>query len=190
MAIEKDTYGFRIDSWNSKIAAQGQETFERLSNGEMAALVGCTEGSASNYRKAVAEATGWTMVAGKRSNGDSVDDKPAAKRTNGKRKGCLPVRLVASINKALGVNDPDSIDYNDDPSWSDFVRAREIMGNDWVEFIAKKCKGDKEPEQFALWVSSNDSADNAENAQFAAQQAAIDAAVALIEKHGGKVVWS
>ena len=51
MAIEKDTYGFRIDSWNSKIAATGQETFERLTNGEMAALVGCTEGSASNYRK-------------------------------------------------------------------------------------------------------------------------------------------
>lgn len=78
MAIEKDTYGFRIDSWNSKIVATGQETFERLTNGEMAALVGCTEGSASNYRKTVAEATGWTMVSGKRSTGDTATIKANA----------------------------------------------------------------------------------------------------------------
>ena len=78
MAIEKDNFGFRVDSWNSKIAATGQETFERLTNGEMAALVGCTEGSASNYRKTVAEATGWTMVAGKRSTGDTATIKANA----------------------------------------------------------------------------------------------------------------
>ena len=78
MAIEKDTYGFRIDSWNSKIAATGQETFERLTNGEMAALVGCTEGSASNYRKDVSKATGWTMVSGKRSTGDTATIKANA----------------------------------------------------------------------------------------------------------------
>ena len=78
MAIEKDAFGFRIDSWNSKIAATGQETFERLTNGEMAALVGCTEGSASNYRKTVAEATGWTMVSGKRSTGDTATIKANA----------------------------------------------------------------------------------------------------------------
>lgn len=190
MAIEKDTYGFRIDSWNSKIAATGQETFERLTNGEMAALVGCTEGSASNYRKTVSEVTGWTMVAtGKRSGSENSDngDKPAAKRTNGKRKGCFPAKLDASLNKALGCTDDDSPDWIRDPTWSDFVRARSIQGENWVSFISKKVK-EKELSEFALWIASNDAADAAENAATAAQQKAFSDAVTVIESNGGRVV--
>jgi hypothetical protein len=190
----------RLNSESGKgwFLAQGQESIEEmLANGKtqsdlaiMASMFKGIEqtpnsGAVSNILSGLC----WGPFNGKEQpEKTSGERKPRA--NGGKRKGCLPVRLVASINKALGVNDPDSMDYNDDPSWSDFVRAREVMGNDWVEFIAKKCKGDKEPEQFALWVSSNDAADQAENATFAAQQAAIDAAIALIEKHGGKVVWA
>ena len=192
MAIEKDNFGFRVDSWNSKIAATGQETFERLTNGEMAALVGCTEGSASNYRKTVSEATGWTMVAGKRSNGDSGDtgsDKPV-KRTNGKRKGCLPARLDQSVNKALtGIIDSDDPAYIESPTWEQFKQARANQGENWITFIGNKLKTDKEKSEFELWITSNDAADVAENAATAAQQKALQDAIALIEKHGGKVIW-
>lgn len=109
-------------------------------------------------------------------------------RPSGKRKGCFPAKLDASLNKALGCTDPDSADYINEPAWSDFVRAREIQGADWVAFISKKVK-EKELEQFELWVASNDAADAAEDAAYQAQQKALDAAIALIEAAGGKVVW-
>ena len=189
MAIEKDNFGFRVDSWNAKIAAQGQETFERLTNGEMASLVGCTEGSASNYRKTVSEVTGWAMVAGKRSNGDNGGDKPAVKRTNGKRKGCLPARLDQSVNKALtGIIDSDDPEYIESPTWEQFKQARESQGQNWVSFISNKLKTDKEKSEFSLWIESNDAADTAENAATVAQQKAFNDAVAIIESNGGRVV--
>jgi uncharacterized protein GlcG (DUF336 family) len=190
VAIEKDNFGFRVDSWNSKIAAHGQETFEKLTNGEMAELVGCTEGSASNYRKTVSEVTGWAMVAGKRSNGDNGGDKPAVKRTNGKRKGCLPARLDQSVNKALtGIIDSDDPAYIESPTWEQFKQARANQGENWITFISNKLKTDKEKSEFELWITSNDAADVAENAATAAQQKALQDAIALIEKHGGKVIW-
>ncbi len=190
MAIEKDTFGFRVDSWNAKIAATGQETFERLTNSEMAELVGCTAGSASNYRKTVSEVTGWAMVAGKRSNGDTGGDKPAVKRTNGKRKGCLPAILDQSVNKALtGIIDGDDPAYIESPTWEQFKQARANQGENWITFIGNKLKTDKEKSEFKLWITSNDAADVAENAATAAQQKALQDAIALIEKHGGKVIW-
>lgn len=189
MAIEKDAFGFRIDSWNAKIAATGQETFERLTNGEMAALVGCTEGSASNYRKTVSEVTGWAMVAGKRSNGDNGGDKPAVKRTNGKRKGCLPARLDQSVNKALtGIIDSDDPAYIESPTWEQFKQARANQGENWITFVRNKLKTDKEKSEFELWITSNDAADKAESSASLAQEKALREAVALVRAAGLEVI--
>ncbi len=189
MAIEKDNYGFRVGSWNSKIILQGQDVFESSSNSTLAALVGCTEGSCSNYRKEVAAATGWSLPASNRqSNGDTAERKP--RQSNGsKRKGCFPARLEQSLNKALGRPiDSDDPEFITNPTWAHFVCARESQGPDWVSFISKKVK-EKELTEFNLWVESNDAADKAESATSAAQQKALDAAVKLIEAAGGTVTW-
>jgi len=184
MAIEKDNYGFRLTSWNAKIANLGQTILETKSNSEIADLVGCTEGSASNYRKAVAEATGWVLPSNNRAESGDIEKKP---RQSSKRKGLFPAKLDASLNKALGCQDDDSPDWIADPVWADFVRAREIMGNDWVGFISKKVK-EKELSEFNLWVESNDAADTAESALTAAQQKSIDSAIALLRANGYTVI--
>ena len=118
-------------------------------------------------------------------NSDTGERKPRS--NGGKRKGCFPAKLDASLNKALGCQDDDSPDWIADPVWADFTRARALQGQDWVSFISKKIK-DKELVEFELWVSSNDAADKAESAVSAAMQKRLDEAVELLSANGYTVI--
>ncbi len=151
--------------------AQGQESIEAmLSNGTtqselavMASLFKGVEkapnaGSVSNILSGLC----WGPFNGKEPAEKGERKARQSKPVSG-RKGLLPARLDQSINKALtGIVDSDDPRFIFSPNWEQFKQARALQGQDWVSFIAKKLKGE-EIEQFSLWVTSNDSADIAEN---------------------------
>ncbi len=123
------TSQFKAGTWADKIHKLGQEVFEKSSNKDVAALVGCdNHGIVSRERNAVADKTGWNMPVGRQAAQDT-NTAPVQAAKPRKQAGSLPSKIEGFL---VGLVDdvPESwlpehvypVIDEDSVGWNRFVR--------------------------------------------------------------------
>jgi hypothetical protein len=115
---------FRENGLPHRIYSLGKETFESLTNSEVAENFGIENaGQVWNARNAVAEKTGWTM------KGDDGERKPRQSGDKPRKSGSLPMVFEGFLlGQDIEELNPESVlDFvkMDTPSWNRFVRRME-----------------------------------------------------------------
>ena len=131
---------FKAGTWASKIFLLGKETFEKSSNKDVAALIGCdNQGIVSRERKTVTEKTGWNMPVG-RAQATATTAQPAQQQAAKPRKGSLPAKIEGFLVGLLDdvpetwlpehvypIIDADSV------GWNRFIRRMTDLDESMVE---------------------------------------------------------
>ena len=131
---------FKAGTWASKIFLLGKETFEKSSNKDVAALIGCdNQGIVSRERKTVTEKTGWNMPVG-RAQATATTAQPAQQQAAKPRNGSLPAKIEGFLVGLLDdvpetwlpehvypIIDADSV------GWNRFIRRMTDLDESMVE---------------------------------------------------------
>ena len=135
---------FKAGTWASKIFLLGKETFEKSSNKDVAALIGCdNQGIVSRERKTVTEKTGWNMPVG-RAQATATTAQPAQQQAAKPRKGSLPAKIEGFLVGLLDdvpetwlpehvypIIDADSV------GWNRFIRRMTDLDESMVESVER-----------------------------------------------------
>lgn len=131
---------FKAGTWASKIFLLGKETFEKSSNKDVAALIGCdNQGIVSRERKTVTEKTGWNMPVG-RAQATATTAQPSQQPAAKPRKGSLPAKiegfLVGLLDEVPETLTPEHVVpviEADEVSWNRFIRRMADLDEAMVE---------------------------------------------------------
>jgi hypothetical protein len=132
---------FKAGTWASKIFLLGKETFEKSSNKDVAALIGCdNQGIVSRERKTVAEKTGWNMPVG-RAQATTTTAQPAQQPAKPRKQaGSLPAKvegflcgLVDEVPETWLPEHVVPVIEADSVGWNRFIRRMADLDASMVE---------------------------------------------------------